>query len=97
MFDQERGFERGEGREFAIPLIAFLIYMLWTYSPHTDISHVGGHLPCGLLFSFIFVQLDRGLIKSQKNLFREKIPIDNEVIVRKLATFLSKFGVRQGS
>ena len=49
MFDQGRGFERGEGREFAIPLMAFLTYMLKTYSPHTDISHVEGHLACVLL------------------------------------------------
>ena len=27
-----------------------LTYMLYTYSPHTDISHVGGHLTYGLLF-----------------------------------------------
>ena len=42
MFDQGRGFERGEGRKFAIPLMA---------SPHTDISHIGGHLACGLFSS----------------------------------------------
>ena len=53
MFDQGMGFETGEGREFVIPLMAFfLTYMLLIYSPHTDISHVGGHLSCGLLFSF---------------------------------------------
>ena len=28
MFDQGMGFEREEGREFAIPLMAFLTYML---------------------------------------------------------------------
>ena len=35
MFDQGRGFERGEGREFAIPLMAFfnihVIDILTTY------------------------------------------------------------------
>ena len=42
------------GREFAIPLMAFLTYMLKTYSPHTDISHVGGHLACDLLLQLYF-------------------------------------------
>ena len=54
MFDQERCFEGGEGREFVIPSMIFSTYMLETYSPHTDISHVGGHLACGLYFTFNF-------------------------------------------
>ena len=43
----------GEGREFAISDGIFLTYMLLTYSLHTDISHVGGHLACGLLFDLL--------------------------------------------
>ena len=53
MFDQGRGFESGEGREFAVLLMAFLTYMLQTYSPHTVISHVGGHLACGLSLNLL--------------------------------------------
>ena len=54
MFDQGRGFERGEGKEFVIPLMAFfLTNMLSTYSPHTDISHIGGHMAYS--FSFFII------------------------------------------
>ena len=53
MFDQERGFEMGGGGGICHPFNGiFLTYMLWTYSPHTDISHVGGTLG---LRPFIFI------------------------------------------
>ena len=52
-FDQERGFQRRwgwGGKDLPSPLMAFLTYMLKTYSRHTDISHVGGQLAYGLFF-----------------------------------------------
>ena len=53
VFDQGRGFERGGGEGICHPFDGIsLTYMLQTYSPHTDISHVGGHLACGLLCLF---------------------------------------------
>ena len=47
MFDQGRGFERGERREFYHPFddIFFNIHVI-DILPHTDISHVGGLLAC---------------------------------------------------
>ena len=42
--------------EFAIPLMAvFNIHVIDIYSPHTDISPVGGHLACGLLIYFFLI------------------------------------------
>ena len=40
----------GGGVNLPSPLVAFFKIHVKTYSPHTDISHVGGHLACGLLF-----------------------------------------------
>ena len=40
----------GRGVNLPSPLVAFFNIHVKTYSPHTDISHVGGHLACGLLF-----------------------------------------------
>ena len=48
MFDQGRGFERGRGGNFTIPLMTFFNIHVIDILPHTDISHVGGHLACGL-------------------------------------------------
>ena len=39
----------GGGGNLPSPLMAFFNIYVKTYSPHTDISHVGGYLACGLL------------------------------------------------
>ena len=45
MFDQGRGFERGEGRDFAIPLTAFLTYiyiLIYRHIHHILTFHTSG-------------------------------------------------------
>ena len=57
----------GEGREFAISFDGiFLTYMSQTYSPHTDISHVAGHLACSLLFVHKNCFLNMVLVRSRE-------------------------------
>ena len=42
MFDQGRGFERGEGREFAIPLMAFVLHTRHRHIHHILTFHTSG-------------------------------------------------------
>ena len=53
--------ERGR-RNFPSSLMAFLTYVLETYSPHIDISNVGGQLACGFLF---FLKHDTACIRMK--------------------------------
>ena len=43
------------GREWPSPVVAFLTYTLYTYSPHTVASNVGGHLACDLLYMHVCI------------------------------------------
>ena len=42
MFDQERSFERGEGREFVIPLMAFFLHTCYRHIHHILTLHMSG-------------------------------------------------------
>ena len=47
-FDQGSGFE-GIGNLPSPLMVFFNIHVIDIFTTHTDISHVGGHLACGLL------------------------------------------------
>ena len=54
MFDQGKGFERGERREFVIPMIAFFYHTCYIHIHHILKFHKSGHTWPAAFYFIIF-------------------------------------------